>query len=367
MNRGGRLAYDGGMRSAALLACLLSAPANAAESVLGFNYPVWSKTGYASSDSALADVAATGAGWVALTPTLYVKDRTDSVVAATADTPDDDSLRAAIRAAKARGLKVVLKPHVDIVGGGVRAWISPKDSAQWFSTYRVPLLRYARIAQEEGCSLFVVGTELALLTAPSHWGSWKSLIRDVRAEYQGPLTYAANWHSTLGVGFWKDLDYIGVDAYYPNLGGKNRTLLRLGWLPVEGELKALSAANGRPILFTEFGIASQKGANLRPWDWTDFGPVDVDQQAAYMQTFFETFAGKSYVAGFLHWAWDADPTHQGLSDKSMSVRGKPAEALLESLFRGARVAASSPPPSPPHALAAARAAAVMAGAPALLR
>jgi hypothetical protein len=296
---------------------------------------------------------------------LYVKDRTDSTVTATDATPDDDSLRAAIRAAKARGLKVVLKPHVDELSGGTRAWIEPKDPAPWFATYRVPLLRYARLAREEGCSLFVVGTELSFLTAPQHWGAWRALIRDVRAEYPGPLTYAANWHSVVHVGFWRDLDYVGVDAYYPNVGGKNRTVLKLGWLPVEAELKAVSAASGRPILFTEFGIASQKGANLKPWEWKDFGPVDLDQQTAYLETFFGAFAGKSYVAGFLNWAWDADPAHQGPQDKSMSVRGKPAAALLEDLFRGAR--ASSPPPAPPHALAAARAAAVMAGAPALAR
>lgn len=347
----------------ALAVCLLSValPARPAERILGFNFPVWSRDGYASPAVAqgLAEAAGMGAGWVALTPTLYVRDRKDSTVAATADTPSDDSLRAAIRAARAAGLKVALKPHVDMLGGGARAWISPDDPGRWFATYRVHVLRYARLAQEEGCSLFVVGTELTLLSAPNHWRDWRALIREVRGVYSGPLTYAANWHSEFAVGFWRDLDFVGVDAYYPNPGGKNKTLLRAGWIPVEAELRAAAVTSGRPVLITEFGIASQKGANLRPWEWKEFGDADPGQQAVYMESFLETFAGKPYIAGFLHWAWDLDTSRAGLQDKSMSIRGKPAAQVLERLFRTGTP--TPPPPVPDHAPAAARALAVPDG------
>jgi hypothetical protein len=358
------MAYHRRMR-AALLTCLLAAAsvARATEPVLGFNYPNWSRDGYAGapSNDQLKALAATGASWVALTPTLYVRDRRDSVVAATTSTPSDESLRAAIRAARALGLKVMLKPHVDVLSGGARAWIEPKDAARWFATYRVYLLGYARLAREEGCSMFVVGTELALLETPNHWGAWRRLIAEVRAEYPGPLTYAANWHSAELVGFWRDLDYIGIDAYYPVIGGKNRTLLRLGWMPIVSGVHALSAAFGRPVIFTEFGLASQKGANIRPWDYSDFGALDLGVQDAYVRTFLDAFVSKSWVAGFLNWAWDENPG--GPSDKSMSLRGKPAMEAFTGLFRAARKTAGYAPPS--HEPAAARAAVVMAEASAL--
>ncbi|MFI5348611.1 MAG: glycoside hydrolase family 113 [Elusimicrobiota bacterium] len=350
---------------AALLACLLisASSSRAAEAVLGFSFPEWSHDGYnsASSQKALADLAATGATWVALTPTLYVQDRRGSVVAATSITASDESLRSAIRAAHALGLKVVLKPHVDALTGGQRAWLEPKDSSRWFETYRVYLLGYARMAREERCELFVVGTELALLTAPAHWGAWRGLIAGVRAEYAGPLTYAANWHSAGVVGFWRDLDYIGIDAYYPVLGGTNHKLLRLGWLPIEASIHALSAANGRPVIFTEFGLSSQKGANKKPWAYGDFGPLDLEVQAAYIQTFLDTFKNKSFVAGFLNWSWDANPG--GPADKSMTLRGKPALGVFTSLFPAAKRASTFVSPSLEPA--AARAAAVMADAFAL--
>jgi hypothetical protein len=357
------------MRSA-ILALLLSASSSAAraEPILGFNFPLWSRDGYASGDArrGMGEIAGTGAGWVALTPTLYVNDRGDSVVAATADTPSDDSLRSAIREARARGLKVVLKPHVDSRAGGARAWLYPSDPTRWFTTYRAHLLRYARLAREEDCALFVVGTELALLTGPRDWGAWRALIRDVRAEYPGPLTYAANWHSAAHVGFWRELDYVGIDAYYPVIGGTNAALLNLGFLPVEGEVKALSLLSGRPVLFTEFGIASQKGANLKPWEWREFGAADPATQDAYLAAFYRAFAGKSYVAGFLNWAWDMDPAHRGPQDKSMSLRDKPALAEFERLFPARRTVGLIPPSQPSGAPAAARAARVLDEA-ALLR
>ncbi|HXT01253.1 MAG TPA: hypothetical protein VN915_11295 [Elusimicrobiota bacterium] len=351
------------MRSAILLLALVCGPSRAAEPILGFNFPNWSRDGYAEapSQAQLKALAATGATWVALTPTVYVRDRRDSVVAATANTPSDESLRAAIRAAHGLGLKVMLKPHVDELGGGARAWIEPKDAASWFASYRGYLLGYARLAREEGCEMFVVGTELALLETPNHWGAWRRLIADVRAEYPGPLTYAANWHSAGLVGFWRDLDYIGIDAYYPIPGGAHRALLKIGWLPIEASLKALSAVNGRPILFTEFGLASQKGANHRPWDYSDFGALDLKVQDAYVDTFLRAFAGKKFVAGFLNWAWDQNPG--GPADKSMTLRGKPAMETFARLFPSARKTAEYVPP--PHAPAAERARAVMDEAGAL--
>jgi len=351
------------MRSALLILALSFGPARAAEPIMGFNFPDWSRDGYAGSASQtqLKNLAATGAGWVALTPTLFVKDRRDSVVAASPNTPSDDSLRAAIRTAHALGLKVVLKPHVDSLQGGARAWLEPKDAAAWFASYDRYMLGYARLAREEHCELFAVGTELALLTTPNHWGSWRRLIAAVRAEYPGPLVYAANWHSAELVGFWRDVDFIGIDAYYPVDGGSNRTLLAIGWLPVEAALKVLSMVNGKPVLFTEFGLASQKGANMRPWDYSEFGALDQEVQDAYVDTFLRAFAGKKFVAGFLNWAWDENPG--GPADKSMSIKGKPALATFQKYFPAARKTAEYVPP--PHAPAAARAAAVMAAAPAL--
>ncbi len=347
--------YNARMR--AVFACILSlfcaAPASAAEPLLGFNYPVWSRDGYGSAAAAasLRALAATGAGWVALTPTLYVKDRRDSAPAPTESTPSDDSLRAAIRAARAAGLQVVLKPHVDLLDGGDRAWLSPRDPARWFAAYRAQILRYAALAHEEGCGLFVVGTELSLLTLPQHWRAWRALIAEVREVYPGPLTFAANWHSAAHVGFWRELDYVGIDGYYPVAAASPR-LMRAELDVWALEAEAVAHAAGRPLLFTEIGIASQRGAQRRPWDYRDFGAVDDAVQADYFETFLDVFGRRANFAGMLAWDWEDAPAPPG--DKSMNLRGKPALHVLEQVFHAARQ-----PPSVSHAPAAARVSAVM--------
>lgn len=348
---------------AALLLASTGAPARAgsaaAAPMLGFNYPVWSRDGYASATAArsLKDLAATGAGWVALTPTEYVKDQHDSELAATDATPSDDSVRAAIRAAHAAGLKVALKPHVDLAAGGARAWLDPKDPKRWFVLYDAMILRYAKIAHEEKCELFVVGTELALLTLPQHWAAWSALIRDVRAAAPGlPLTYAANWEAAEYVGFWRDLDYVGIDAYYP-IVGTSPALLRAGWETWALGAEAVALTAGRPLLFTEVGISSQRGAELRPWDYGNFGDADNGIQTAYLQAFLDAFRGRSNFAGFLAWDWCDAPAPAG--DKTMNVRGKPALDVLTAAFRASR---ATPPPSPPHAPVVARAVALLSEA-----
>jgi hypothetical protein len=58
--------------------------------------------------------------------------------------------------------------------------------------------------------LFCFGTELgnAIAKRPQYWSQ---LIVKIR-KYTGKLTYAANWDDFDKVPFWKELDYIGIDA-----------------------------------------------------------------------------------------------------------------------------------------------------------
>lgn len=322
-----------------LLAILFSAaPCGAAEPILGFNFPVWWHDAYAHANSlrAYPQMAEMGAGWVAIVPTVYTKDSRDPELLATDGTASEDSLRLAIRAAKAQGIKVMLKPHADSRDGNPRALMNPSDPSRWWTLYRGHMLRYARLAAEEKCEMFAVGTELALLTLPGHGAEWRSLIKEIRAVYPGPLTYAANWHSAEYVTFWKDLDYIGVDGYYPVIGGADVAALTANWRPWVVLLAALSRVNGRPVIFTEVGLAAQKGANLRPWEWHETRELDVDVQAAYMESFIRAFSGEPWFRGFLYWAWEADSARTGLKDRSMSVQGKPAELVLRRAFKSAQ-------------------------------
>ncbi|MBI5201585.1 MAG: hypothetical protein HY925_08385, partial [Elusimicrobia bacterium] len=159
----------------------------------GFNFPAWQAEQYAGAPAAesLGRLAATGARWVAITPTWYASSRRDSHFTRTAKTPTDESVRAVIRRARALGLSVALKPHVDLPGDLPRSLLQPADGTVWFGEYRAFITHYARLAAEEDCALFVVGTELFLTSGILHKREWERVIREVRAVYPGRLTYAA--------------------------------------------------------------------------------------------------------------------------------------------------------------------------------
>ncbi|MFI5360564.1 MAG: glycoside hydrolase family 113 [Elusimicrobiota bacterium] len=325
------------------LLLLLPAAARARPSFYGFTLPAWWKDALVQpgARTSLANLAGTGANATALIPLWYMKTGDSSTFAPTDRSPTDDSLRDSIRRAKALGLRVVLKPHVNREDGGPTATIRPRDEKLWFRSYREFILGYARLAAEEKVDLFVVGTEIFSMTGPNHRRDWEDMIRDVRGVYAGPVTYAANWYDFMLVTFWGSLDYIGIDGYFPLAGGRNPKLLALSWrayLPVIG---GVARAFGKPVLFTEVGISSQEGANRKPWAYDDFGPVDAEVQKAYFEAFLNVFDREPYFAGFLQWCWDLNPAAGGPSDKSMTVQGKPALGVLEDYFRRHRPPAAA--------------------------
>jgi hypothetical protein len=314
---------------------LLPAAARARPAFYGFTLPSWWKDSYASAGArkSLSNLAATGANSAALIPTWYMKNGESSTFESTDQSASDDSLRLAARGARALGLKVVLKPHVNCADGRPTARIHPKDERLWFRSYREFILHYARLAAEEKVELFVVGTELFSMTGPGHRREWEEIIRDVRGVYSGKVTYAANWYDFMLVPFWGSLDFIGIDGYFPLAGGRSPRLLALSWKVYLPAIGGVARAYGKPVLFTEVGISSQKGANRRPWAYEDFGPVDAEVQKDYFEAFLNVFDREPYFAGFLQWCWDLNPDAGGPADKSMTVQGKPALAVLEDYFR----------------------------------
>lgn len=327
----------------ALLAGLVLGVCSAQErlpKVYGFNFPAWNERDYERKTTfhSLRQLRKTGAKWVALTPSWYVDGPRSSAVARWTDpepgsskTPSDESVRTALSWARRLGLKAVLKPHVDVKTGEFRGSLSPEDEDAWFKSYEEFILHYARLAEEEDCALFVIGTELSSLSGFPQGKRWDRIIALVRDAYSGPLTYAANWDAVHLTPFWERLDYIGVDGYYA-VPGTDVNTMRLGWAVHRAHLGLLSARWGMPVLFTEIGLSSQAGANMRPWEWKPVAEADTKVQADYLSAFLGEFASQSWFAGLLYWAWEIDPKAGGAGDRSMTVQGKPAAGVLKAHF-----------------------------------
>ncbi|WP_282701954.1 hypothetical protein [Streptomyces sp. CC219B] len=297
----------------------------------GITLPAWSRTDYDSpaADRYLRDIRATGARWVTFTPTWYQQRTGDSVMRPTEETASDAGLRRIVDRAHATGLKVMIKPHVDLPGDGDRADIRPRDRAAWFTAYRTFITHYADLAARTGAEQFAVGTELAGVSRRT--AEWAGIIEAVRDRYDGPLTYAANYDEYRNIGFWPQLDLIGIDAYWPlsDRPTRDTDALRRAWRPIGEELADFSRRKDRPILFTEAGYVSQRGATTAPYSWTVSSRPGQDEQAAAYRALLETFTGRDWWAGVCWWMWDDWPdSGETPARLAYTPHGKPAEEVL---------------------------------------
>jgi hypothetical protein len=320
----------------------------------GVSYAAWWSGRYAQPDAdlALARLADTGANWIALIVTQYQDNISSTLIYSTTATPTDADLIHAIAQAQGLGLKVMLKPHVDLANdpGHWRGQIGQSfDAAQWnawFAAYRAFIEHYAQLAQDHGADQFCVGTELR--TTESREADWRAVIAGVRSHYAGPITYAANHGDETGLTWWDGVDTIGVDAYYALTNERDPTVeaLKTAWQPHVATLAALSATWNKPVLFTEIGYRSLDGANQTPWDWHIEGAIDMQEQADAYQATFESVFDQPWFAGLYWWAWGTNPFQGGGCDSGYTPHVKPAEDVLRSWYgappRGARTTSPQP-------------------------
>jgi hypothetical protein len=245
-------------------------------------------------------------------------------------TVDDDGVRHVVSLARKHGLKVLLKPHVDVVDGTDRAHIAPADRDAWFRSYRQFINHYAGLATELAVEQLAVGTELATLSDDR--GRWLSVVTDVRSAYRGPLVYAANHDEYSTVAFWDAVDLVGIDAYWPLRVEPTADVAQLehAFAAQRDDLAAFAARVGRRILFTEAGFASQRGAVTAPWSATVSRQPAQDEQAAAYQALLATFTGQAWWAGVFWWVWSVEDGRGAgqLTAIDHSVRGKTAESVL---------------------------------------
>jgi hypothetical protein len=303
----------------------------------GITHPAWAADEYSlpASDRAYGEIAATGAGWVVLVPTWYQPDRRANHLEADADNSVSDAgVVHAVTLAHQQGLKVMLKPHVDLPDDSDRDRLRPTDPDAWFRSYTRFIAHYAELAEQSQVDQFSVGTELA--GTSGFTDRWRAVIRAVRTEFRGPLVYAANYDEYEQIEFWDDLDFVGVDAYWP-LSARPTTdgnALRAAWTPIAERLAAFSARWQRPVLFTEAGYASQSGTTVAPYDWTRSRDRSDAEQAAAYQALLQTFWPLPWFAGVHWWMWDDLP---GRSHDNQSLdytpHGKPAEEVLRRFWQ----------------------------------
>jgi len=235
-----------------------------------------------------------------------------------------------IRWAKALGLNIMIKPHLSYWGEfswrGEVGW--GKDEVRWKrfrESYRGWITHLAAICEDEGAHLFVVGTELRQTEAMDDW--WAAVIHEVRAAYRGPLTYAANWDDYDRVPFWKALDYVGVQAYFPLTQEKDPGLerLRVAWKGHAKTLAGFSRDVGRPVLLAEVGYTNSATTAARPWE-SSRGSGSTAIQSRALRAALETVRATPEIHGVFIWKWF--PTTRSLGPSDFTVQTPEFKSLL---------------------------------------
>ncbi len=245
-----------------------------------------------------------------------------------------------IREARERGWYVLLKPQI-WVGGG--SWPGDIDMATdeawqaWFRAYRYWILHYALLAEREGVDGLCIGTELVRSTIDQP-ARWKSVIGDIRSVYSGHLTYAANWGEEFeNLTFWRELDAIGLNSYYPlsdEDAPSDEDLRRgaEGWCTMAAKV---ARREGKPLWLTEVGYRSV----ARPWKnpHAEAGERMMtanDQDRAY-RALVHAVGASPEVSGMFVWKWPSYLGYGGRqddSDRRFTPGGKPAAITLGEFY-----------------------------------
>jgi hypothetical protein len=309
---------------------------NAYHPGVGYGSPAYDRT--------LREARAMGATWIAITPFGRVADLSGTGVDPTFEAPWSENRRAVARAvamAHARGLRVMLVPHLWLEAPGWRALIDPGSArgwARWTESYRRFALGWARVAEDAGVEMFSAGVEMRSWVTTAHAPAFAALLRDVRRVYHGLVTYSANWDDVDQTAILGELDVIGINAFYPLASEDGATAAKLeeGGRAVRDRVHALAEAWHKPVLFTEAGYTTRPDPAVRPWEWPDsMKAVKVDEaaQAAAYRALLAPVLEEPDFAGFFVWRVYADPDDTSQEAPwGFSPRGKQAELVVRDAF-----------------------------------
>jgi hypothetical protein len=305
----------------------------------------------------IQDLKATGANSVSLIIPYWQSNKYSSDIALAQHGPSDTTLIAAINYIHSQGLQVMLKPHIEAGGEAWRAYIDPSDRAAWFANYSAMLNHLGDIGKQTGVEAIAIGSELISVSTytsnADNTQQWINMINSLRSRYPGKVTYSANWggpgftDEIHHIGFWNNLDYMGIAAYFNlNTNTNDYNALKSAWdLYRTRDIEPLYNQYQKPIVFTEVGYRSVAGAHNRPWDYSTQGPADLQEQANSYEALFRYWDQYDYMQGVQLWDWKSDPNAGGANDNDYTPQNKLAETVMLKWFGGT----TPPPPVNPPA------------------
>ncbi len=170
---------------------------------------------------------------------------------------------------------------------------------------------------------------------------WTGLIEQTRRVYGGKLTYAANFDSYRNVGFWSELDMIGINSYFPLRSHVNDEqepeekleLFKRGWESILGRIsrfKKVQQIEHMAVMFTEVGYSFRRHSTVEPWAHAGFSilgwkghkrqlliwrdqPVDYDERRLALEALQTVHPDSGAdLVGLLYWKLSTDSAHEAI-------------------------------------------------------
>lgn len=235
-------------------------------------------------------------------------------------------------------IEIMLKPQIWVWRGEFTGNIEMNNESDWkaFETsYSKFILDYAQLAQDNNIDIFCIGTELeAFINQRPEY--WFELIEKIKSIYLGKLTYAANWDEFKQIPFWEELNFIGIDAYFPISYSKTPTVedCKQGWQKHKETIKNVADNYNRPVLFTEYGYRSVHFAAKKPWATErNITEVNLKGQVNALEALYDEFWNEDWFAGGFLWKWHHENKKAGGKNNSrFTPQNKPAEHVVRAIY-----------------------------------
>ncbi len=305
---------------------------------LGVTFGFRAKKGWYKTEEAKSEARAikeSGADWVVLVATVF-QEHTYSTrqFADFLGTPADDEIIEMVDYLHSLGLKVQFRPMLETLDGAGRlqVWFPEDDIegmripgtkrgelTEWFGSMCDRAVHYAKIAEQSGCEIYCLDSELDRLI--SYNERWKYVVSEVRKVYSGMLTSCHTTHLNL-IDYEKvlknkkhwfyDLDFLSLSCYHM-AGNYEMTKEEMiaGFIPQVERFRKYAEVYGKPILFGEFGCN-----------------FDPQRQADYMSTVLELFSKEEWWYGMYWWKWD-EQVPRPFGERWYPIKGRPAENVLK--------------------------------------
>ncbi len=292
---------------------------------------------------AIQPVVAVHANWAAVMPFGFLRNLETPTVVFNIERQwwgeRRDGAKRTIELLNEKGIKVMLKPQIWVWRGEFTGNIKMNSEENWQTfekSYEEFIMLYAKLAQEMKVPVLCIGTELHTFAQnrPKFWGE---VIRKIRLIYKGKLTYAENWDQFGNVPFWDQLDYIGIDAYFPVSQSHTPSVeeFKQGWQKHKNAIIALKDKIQKPVLFTEYGYRSIHYTGKEPWDSSrSEGKVNLEAQNNALTALYQEFWSEPWFAGGFLWKWYHNHKEVGGENNNrFTIQNKPAEDIVRTIYK----------------------------------